>query len=182
MYCECSFILSFRILFIPTWHTPKEPSWGFRTAHDTSRILQPTKSETREDQALIPTTIPWDGNHSFRPLQTDTRLYLTLLHVGAAALQLIRSLVLHHHQESHQLHLQASARHPVLSQLVPAHTRLGSSSQLCQAHCGQLVFERPSCVPISLAKGLISRLPEEEVGQGELIQCMQMQEEQETQS
>lgn len=57
MYCEWSFILSFRILFIPTWHTPKEPSWGFRTAHDTSRILQSTKSETREDQALIPTTI-----------------------------------------------------------------------------------------------------------------------------
>lgn len=105
--------------------------------------MQSTKNETCEDQALIPTsTIPWDGNCSFRPLQTDTRLYLTLLQVGTAALQLISSLVLHHHHESHQLHLQASARHPVLSQLVSAHTRLDSSSQLCQAHCGQLVCER----------------------------------------
>lgn len=44
--------------------------------------------------------------------------------------------------QSHQLHLQASARHPVLSRLVSAHTRLDSSSQLCQAHCGQVVFKR----------------------------------------
>lgn len=109
----------------------------------TSRILQSTKRETHEDQALISTTtIPWDGNHSFRPLWTHKMLYLTLLHVGAAALQLISYLVLHHHHESHQLHLQASARHPVLSQLVSAHIRLDSSSQLCQTHCGQLVFER----------------------------------------
>lgn len=82
----------------------------------------------------------WD---SFLQAPANTVLYLTLLHARTAALQLISSLVLlHHHHESHQLHLQASARHPVLSRLVSAHTRLDSSSQLCQAHCGQVVFKR----------------------------------------
>lgn len=54
------------------------------------------------------------------------------------------------------------------------------------ANCAKLsvgywCLKEKRCVPGSLAKGLISRLPEEEVGEGELIQCMQTQEEPGTQ-
>ena len=60
--------------------------------------------------------------------------------------QLTSSLVLEQPCESYQLHLQASSR-PVPSQL---QTRLDSSSQLCQAQCGQLVLKREElCAQVS---------------------------------
>lgn len=47
----------------------------------------------------------------------------------------------------------ASERHPVLLQLVSAHTELDYSSQLCQALCGQLVFKREKlCTHLSCKK------------------------------
>lgn len=67
---------------------------------------------------------------------------------------------------------------PSWSQLTQGWTPATNSAKLV---VGNWCLKEKSCVPISLAKGLILRLPEEEVGQGELIQCMQMQEEQETQ-
>lgn len=66
--------------------------------------------------------------------------YLTLLHTGA--LQLISSLVLYHHHHHESCISRPLQDTQVVSQLVSAHTRLDSSNQLCQACCGQLVFER----------------------------------------
>lgn len=146
-----------------------------------------SQRETCEDQALIPTTtIPWDGNRSFRPLQTDTMLYLTPLHVAAAALQLISSLVflfLYFHTTTTRVTscisrpLRDTQYCPSWSQLTQGWTPAANPAKL---FVGNWCLKEKSCVPISLAKGLISRLPEEEVGQGELIQCRQMQEEYET--
>lgn len=182
MYSEGSFILSFRILFIPTWHTPNQPSWGFRTAHDTSRILQSTKREAREDQALIPTTIPWDGNHSIRPCKQTQGCISPF---STWELQLCSSSVPWCYTTTRRVTscisrpLQGTQCCPSWSQLTQGWTPAANSAKLI---VGNRCLKDQSCVPISLAKGLISRLPEEEVGQGELIQCMQMQEEQETQS
>lgn len=64
---------------------------------------------------------------------------------------------------------------PSWSQLTQGWTPAANSAKL---FVGNWCLKEKSCVPIPLAKGLISRLPEEEVGQGELIQCMQTQEEQ----
>lgn len=69
-------------------------------------------------------------------------------------------------------------RHLVPAPLVSAPNKAGLQQLIVPSSVWATGVQKKSCVPSSLAKGLISRLPEEEVGQGELIQCIETQGEQ----